>query len=703
MRIFDLFCFKYNRTDFHELNLDWIISDLRTLAETLENFINLNTIKYANPIQWNITTQYEANTVVIDANDGTAYLSVKPVPSGVAITNTDYWTPIFTLDMISANKNLTLRDDGSNVLATFASAADDWLVWNGTLYKVSRAINVNEAYVAGYNLKRYTVELFIKDMADSIKTIIGDLDDLKTQDKTNLVAAINEIATQVLGKIGDLSNLTTEDKSNLVTAINEIITKINNVRYYVTPEEFGAKGDGVTDDTEAFRQAFLTDKPVICMPNKEYIVGVIDLSSLSRLKLLDGNHSIIRGATLHINCAPGSQTPVEPWVENTHIRNVIFIANGSEDCLHIGGGLKMENCRFDEYDTFCRFTDNYIDDLIFNQVVIRNYSRGDRDAFRVYHVGLCDLAQLRGVKCSGRPQYMAKHTFGFSYVTGKAEHCINVGFSFNATSDFTIANSFFGIGYQAEFTVAQSASSLITVDSCVFAGVRYIFDRCKYQNCWFKETAASGGIASKGLTIEKFKQLENCNISIGNTDSTLSTYNIIHSKYNDSDFNYSISSNQGILSVGVNVLDTDNEVEGVPLTGNYTYHVVPSMFPDKLVRYKSNILSGSHTVTANAGKAITIVYNDDFKNAYKHIYRENPDNTIDYAVIPPTDPTLTGLRAGTLIDNGTLCGFKWNRIASLPTLGTSSVTMKNNIVSGTDANLPSGTLYIDTDSTIKQA
>ena len=32
------------------------------------DFVNLNTIKYADPIQWNITKQYETNTVVIDGN-----------------------------------------------------------------------------------------------------------------------------------------------------------------------------------------------------------------------------------------------------------------------------------------------------------------------------------------------------------------------------------------------------------------------------------------------------------------------------------------------------------------------------------------------------------------------------------------------------------------------------------------------------------
>jgi hypothetical protein len=31
--LLDLFCFKYNRTDFHELNLDWLISDVTRLAE----------------------------------------------------------------------------------------------------------------------------------------------------------------------------------------------------------------------------------------------------------------------------------------------------------------------------------------------------------------------------------------------------------------------------------------------------------------------------------------------------------------------------------------------------------------------------------------------------------------------------------------------------------------------------------------------
>ena len=47
-----------------------------------------NTFNYADPINWNITTQYASNTVVVDAKSGTAYISLEPVPSGVYFSNT---------------------------------------------------------------------------------------------------------------------------------------------------------------------------------------------------------------------------------------------------------------------------------------------------------------------------------------------------------------------------------------------------------------------------------------------------------------------------------------------------------------------------------------------------------------------------------------------------------------------------------------
>ena len=94
---------KYPYTDFHELNLDYVLNAIKIMKSDIENFINFNSIKYADPLAWNITTQYAANTVVIDPATGIAYLSTQAVPSGVVITDQDYWTAIFDMSQFFAD------------------------------------------------------------------------------------------------------------------------------------------------------------------------------------------------------------------------------------------------------------------------------------------------------------------------------------------------------------------------------------------------------------------------------------------------------------------------------------------------------------------------------------------------------------------------------------------------------------------------
>lgn len=139
-------------TNFHDLNLDWIIEVLYEFNTRLTNFVSLATIKYANPIQWNITSQYETNTVVIDSK-GNAYLSVQPVPSGVSLDRTEFWTKIGNFDELWADvkRAITPNDEGHSPTATAARAVND-LVWvNGSLVRVTKAMTAGAAYVPGSN------------------------------------------------------------------------------------------------------------------------------------------------------------------------------------------------------------------------------------------------------------------------------------------------------------------------------------------------------------------------------------------------------------------------------------------------------------------------------------------------------------------------------------------------------------------------
>lgn len=81
---------RYPYTNFHELNLDWIINQIKKMHAEWTEFQVLNAITFDGI--WSITKQYPRWCVVSDNNIG--YISLKPVPAGISISNTDYWAVI---------------------------------------------------------------------------------------------------------------------------------------------------------------------------------------------------------------------------------------------------------------------------------------------------------------------------------------------------------------------------------------------------------------------------------------------------------------------------------------------------------------------------------------------------------------------------------------------------------------------------------
>ena len=354
-------------TNFHDLNLTWILNELKTLEHTINEFVSINALKYADPIQWNIVTQYEKNTIVIDPLTGSAYISVQPVPSGVALTNTDYWTVVFDLGsfVVRAAKNLAnVYEAETTLTATVSIPAGSWLIWGDTLYRAKVNITAGDSYVIDSNIEHFTLE-----------DVIGHLEDLNTTDKSNLVAAINELvqalideATRVDGITGDPADLNTTDKSNLVAAINEVLSTIGDMSQLHTTDQStvvaainetydlakslggsvninviteGADNTGVTDSLTAFLTSF----------NKAANLGV-------KVIIPEGTYRLSKPiltdiSLLETNAGSYNQYPVV--VSSAEYKDFRHQETNRQIGQIAGSGYNLQSCEYVELDNYYVF------------------------------------------------------------------------------------------------------------------------------------------------------------------------------------------------------------------------------------------------------------------------------------------------------------------------------------------------------------
>lgn len=166
-----MFNTRWPYTDYHNLNLDWILETLKKQDAAIADFISLNSITYANPLQWDITRQYPKNQVVLDTN-GDGYLSVQPVPVGVEIDNTVYWTKIGNFSELWSTVKLaiTAADEGLKTTASADRASGD-LVWlNNTLYVCTTAITRGTEYGTN-NTEKTTIDARLSNLAQAVSTL----------------------------------------------------------------------------------------------------------------------------------------------------------------------------------------------------------------------------------------------------------------------------------------------------------------------------------------------------------------------------------------------------------------------------------------------------------------------------------------------------------------------------------------------------
>lgn len=345
--------------NFHELNLDWILQKLKELETEITNFVAINSVKYANPIVWDITSQYETNTVVLDSS-GNAYLSVQPVPAGVALDREEYWTKIGNFSALwdSVRTAITPYDEQHSTTASVDHKAGDWVWLENDLLLITKNITAGDKYVEGSNCQKTNLHDLFTVLSDDLKDEITAREsadrtlDGKITAEAQARAAADKKLTDDIAKTGSITNF----------------------------KAFGAVGDGLADDTQAIKDCL-----AYAAENKKAIMG-----NFGTYKITDTID--INGATVRYCHCEGMIKPAFNDKEAVVINNAGNYQNETGDYeFHVMG--ETPNGGYE----FIGVSDFNTPELPFKGISIKNcYHSVFTLTARNCHIGVCVQATDAG-------------------------------------------------------------------------------------------------------------------------------------------------------------------------------------------------------------------------------------------------------------------------------------------------------------------
>ena len=202
-----------------------------------------------------------------------------------------------------------------------------------------------------YDFNDYTLNELICKLAQKMDEVITQsnesfnyLDWLKGQGLTD------EVIKKLLEwkEDGTLENLINQ---NLFNGLNNKIDEINsqletNVQKIITPEMFGAIGDGITNDFEAIKKCFSYSNVIINFgKSKIYSIDSVGIESNAQNIIINGNNSIIKISDKNIVLntiynsvgAEKDRTIVMFYGDNVQINNIYFDANNDNNFVLYNG------------------------------------------------------------------------------------------------------------------------------------------------------------------------------------------------------------------------------------------------------------------------------------------------------------------------------------------------------------------------------
>ena len=226
--------FEFPHTRSYEGDLGFVLKKVIELSESYDKFFRYNTIHFADPIEWNITTQYAPFTIVFDTANEASYISKQPVPAGITLDNSDFWSFVGPLIVDGYARTaieqilhfITGLYEASDI-ATALRSTGDYIIISGNLYKITQPVNIGEHYTEDYNIESTTIKEMCVDLQPEIDTALN-------------TSSLNPIANKPVA-----------ERFNIINASIQYIESLANNAISKADANYNAIVQEVTDRTAA--------------------------------------------------------------------------------------------------------------------------------------------------------------------------------------------------------------------------------------------------------------------------------------------------------------------------------------------------------------------------------------------------------------------------------------------------------------------